>query len=90
MTRFVPSRAHEQENLRFIKEQISTVIDPAFAPLNLGYTSPSGVWHTLFPAWAGLPLSGLFTEIPVKGPKSGESYRSPALSRAVTHRQVPE
>jgi hypothetical protein len=27
MTRFVPSRAHEKENLRLIEEQISTVID---------------------------------------------------------------
>ena len=89
MTRFVPCKPHEQENLRLIEEQISIVIDPAFAPLNLGYTSPSGVWHTVFPAWAGLPLFGLFTEIPVNSPKSEESYGYPALS-GVIHRQVPE
>lgn len=72
MARFAPAGVHEKENVSFIKEQISTGTDPALACLNLGYTSPSGVWHTGIP---GLGVVGRFAlEIPVKGSTS-ESAR---------------
>src|ERR1700680_2895708 len=70
--------AHEKENLRFIKEQFSTVISLRPDLPKVRYTSRSEIWHTVKPARAGRSLCGLHSRLPLNALKS-DSPRAPLI-----------